>query len=108
MKEEVTGFISALLIAVVLVANLLPTLHTLTHEELISEEIYLSENIQNAVADCELCDFKSAFSDSPVPAAAIDLHIPTKESIYIISMEERVLLSPKSFFSLRAPPALNS
>lgn len=106
--KEVTGFISSLLIAVVLAANLLPTLHALTHEELVFEKTYPTENFEKSVADCELCDFQSAFSDSPVPAATIDLHIPAKESVYIISMEERVLLSPKSFFSLRAPPAQNS
>lgn len=106
--KEVTGFISSLLIAVVLAANVLPSLHALTHGDSLLEDIHHSENFGDSFEDCELCAFKSAVSDSPVPVMVFDLHLPTKESIYIIAMEEKILLSPPSFFSLRAPPALNS
>lgn len=103
--KEVTGFISLVLIAVVLAASLLPTLHALTHEKSVFENNHLTEKIEKSSVDCELCEFKLAVSDSPVTPASFDLHIPLKEIIYIISIEEKVILSPKSFFSLRAPPA---
>lgn len=104
---QVKKYISAVLAIVIIAVSLLPALHVFNHEISSKVDTAVSQEISQEIVDCDLCDFRIANADAPL-VFSYELASIQKETVYSISLAETVNLFPKPFFSLRAPPAVNS
>jgi hypothetical protein len=86
------------------VAILLPSLHALGHD-LETNDIAQETKVAPVTIDCELCDWHFSSLDLP-EHSNYNLHLPVKETVQSISIQDTVYPYPLSLFSLRAPPAV--
>ncbi|MDT0677171.1 hypothetical protein [Autumnicola musiva] len=108
MKEvnKHLGFVMALLLVFALVY---PSVHVFEHNLQHDNQHQSDQIAQNAGKivksniDCKICDFH--FSNSHAPEfLTFDIYAPFKETVYALSLAQTVSISPKTLFSLRAPP----
>ncbi|PKD21664.1 hypothetical protein APR41_01375 [Salegentibacter salinarum] len=105
--ERIKINISAFLGIAILIASLLPALHSLSHETSLAEDDISSVHISHLDAElgCDVCSFHLTTSDVP-EFYSYTLYAPLKEEIYIVSLEDKVNPYPFRLFQLRAPPAM--
>ena len=104
MMKDLRAYFSTFLSMVILVASLLPALHSLNHEVDTKNNDALAEFTQASV-ECEVCDFHIDNSDSHL-LFAYHIYMAQKETAYTISLAETVNLFPHPLYSLRAPPVV--
>ncbi len=109
--ERTNGYTSFLTALLVLFALVYPYVHIFDHGsyqnidiEDHSHFVQLDKNLVTDNMDCKICDFHFSGFDDP-EFLSFDLYIPTKETIYSLSLTQTVWHSPDPYFSLRAPPA---
>lgn len=105
--EKLKINISSILGIALLIASILPALHSLSHETSSASDdissIHFSD--MDSKIDCDLCSFHLTTFDFP-EFYSYTLYIPLKEEVYIISLEDKVNPFPFRLFQLRAPPAV--
>lgn len=93
----------------ILVASLLPALHTLEHFYMDSEIDFekteaSSELLTESTFDCDLCDYPFSSTNAPT-IFGYSLCSPETEKSHISFSQQNIPLSFLAYFSLRAPPA---
>lgn len=105
--EKIKIKISSFLGIAILLASLLPALHSLSHETSFPDDemnlVHFSDLDTNA--GCGVCSFHLSTSSFP-EFYSFTLYAPLQEEIYIISLEDKVNPFPFRLFQLRAPPAM--
>ncbi len=69
--------------------------------------VHMDKNIVKSGMDCKICDFHFSGFNSP-EFFTFDLFIPTKESVYSLSLTQTIWEFPDLYFSLRAPPVIRA
>ena len=100
--NEVRKYISTTLSILIMVAGLVPALHSIAHEHSVEHD-HMESVVSVGSIHCELCDFQLPVAEIPV-AFSYQVFIPIKETIKAISFAQTENQSPEALFSLRAPP----
>lgn len=91
----------------ILLASLLPALHSLSHDTSFADDDLNSVHYSSIDAKfgCDLCFFHFSTSTSP-KICSYSLYMPFKGEVYYVSFKDKVSISQNRLFHLRAPPAL--